>query len=661
MKLHELTCRNFMPYKGRVKIEFPRDDFRNVMIIFGDNMRGKTSLLNALRWGFYGKAIGRHSRPIPLHLMLNKDAILEDDWRVEVFITFEANGQQYELRRSAAKRSHVGVPSRPEDFQVEVYLTRDGMQISGDQVEAEIEQFAPEQVSRFFLFDGELLEEYESLLIEGSEQGREIREAIEQVLGVPALTNGRAELGAILKSATKQQATELSHIQGLEKQAERQKDLTARQDSYERDLRTLGEKFSKTREDRNKLEEGLEAAASVLALKLRLDALKSQQKSLIEIRERKRQERQELLAEAWQDLLDAKLEVKRNLLSKRQAELTMGLKEQGRLQSRIENLEKLLSSNKCPTCGQNLDGEHRASLGKSLGEMQSDALRITDNNAELQAVAAQLGSLAKIRGVNARDRLKQIDRDARSAEVDLQRVENEIERIKDQIAGEDTAELAKKRAHHTEALREEGRLQQSIADARRDLERVREDLAIAQRAITGFAPARSRRSTLKVTITTDLEKIFASSIDELRERLRGRVGEFANTAFKAMTTQKAYRGLEISANYGLSIIGGDGRKVPLRSAGAEQVVALSLIDGLNRTGRAVGPVIMDTPFGRLDLSHRDNILNYLPTVSSQFVLLVHSGEIRRETDLMSVKPRIGAAYEIVEVSPSQSRIERAVL
>lgn len=661
MKLHELTCCNFMPYKGRVKLEFPREDFRNVMVIFGDNMRGKTSLLNALRWGFYGKAIGRHSRPIPLHLILNKDAALEDDWRVEVFITFEADGHQYELRRSAVKRSHVGVPSRPEDFQIEVYLTRDGMQISGDQVEAEIGQFAPEQISRFFLFDGELLEEYESLLIEGSEQGREIREAIEQVLGVPALTNGRTELGAILKGATKQQATELSHIQGLEKQAERQKDLTARQDAFERDLRVLSEKLVKTREDRNKLEEELEAAASVLALKGKSDALKSQQKSLLETRERKRQERQELLAEAWQDLLDAKLQVKRDLLSRRQAELTLGLKEQGRLQSRIENLEKLLSSNQCPTCGQDLDSEHRARIGRSLGELQLDASRVTDNNAELQAVAAQLGSLSKIRGVNARDRLRQIDRDARSTEVDLQRIENEIERIKEQIAGEDTAELAKKRVHHTEALRDEGRLQQSIGDARKDLERVREDLAIAQRAIKGLAPARSRRSTLKVSITTDLEKIFASSIDELRDRLRGRVGEFANSAFKAMTTQKVYRGLEISANYGLSIIGGDGKKVPLRSAGAEQVVALSLIDGLNRTGRAVGPVIMDTPFGRLDLSHRDNILNYLPTVSSQFVLLVHSGEIRRETDLMSIKPRIGAAYEIVEVSPSQSRIERAIL
>jgi DNA sulfur modification protein DndD len=31
---------NFMPYKGEVSVDFPTDDARNVMIVFGDNMRG---------------------------------------------------------------------------------------------------------------------------------------------------------------------------------------------------------------------------------------------------------------------------------------------------------------------------------------------------------------------------------------------------------------------------------------------------------------------------------------------------------------------------------------------------------------------------------------------------------------------------------------------
>ncbi|MDZ7872458.1 MAG: hypothetical protein U5N27_04350 [Rhizobium sp.] len=63
----------------------------------------------------------------------------------------------------------------------------------------------------------------------------------------------------------------------------------------------------------------------------------------------------------------------------------------------------------------------------------------------------------------------------------------------------------------------------------------------------------------------------------------------------------------------------------------------------------------------MDLKHRDNILSYLPDVTSQFVLLVHSGEIRPDTDLARIKPRIGAVYTIKEISSTRSTIERTTL
>lgn len=43
MKLQEITIKNFMPYKGEQRIHFPQHETQNVMLLFGDNMRGKTS------------------------------------------------------------------------------------------------------------------------------------------------------------------------------------------------------------------------------------------------------------------------------------------------------------------------------------------------------------------------------------------------------------------------------------------------------------------------------------------------------------------------------------------------------------------------------------------------------------------------------------------
>ena len=81
MKIEKLIINNFMPYKGDQIIEFPLHETQNVMLLFGDNMRGKTSFLNAIRWCFYGIALGRHLREIPRINLVNSDA--SKRWRLD--------------------------------------------------------------------------------------------------------------------------------------------------------------------------------------------------------------------------------------------------------------------------------------------------------------------------------------------------------------------------------------------------------------------------------------------------------------------------------------------------------------------------------------------------------------------------------------------------
>lgn len=658
MKLNSVTMKNFMPYKGQTRLDFPQDEFRNVMLVFGDNMRGKTSLLNALRWGFYDRAVGRHSMTIPLHELLNKEAALEGDGTVEVQIEFEANGHEYDLRRRAEKRATVAVPQRPEDFQSQVYLKKDGMAVQGDLVEAEINGIAPQQVSRFFLFDGELLGEYEMLLIEGSDQGRQIKEAIEQVLGVPALIHGRDELGALLKSARKAQQQDLQRVAGLEQHAQQQAELNTRLESYERDQEGLQEQLELVRSERTNLDDEIEAAQSIHAAKSKLDALEDRRKQIEDYRDQKKAERLDLLSQAWRDLIEIKVSARREQMETERSDLTSQMKHEAGVETQISQLEKLLATKKCPTCQQSLGEERRAAIGAELGRLQGELAKFKDNTEALQRLSAQIEALGKIRGVNARDRLAQIDRDLQAHEVELTKIENEAAKLQDEIEGHDTAEIARKRALRDAKMQEEATLQKDITSRGKDIDKVKGDLAVAQRTIEGLTQTRSQRSTIKATLCTQLETVFSASIERLRDRLREAVERRATEAFGEMTTQAAYKKLEINRSYGLSILDEHNNKVTVRSAGAEQVVALSLIDGLNRTGRVAGPVVMDTPFGRLDLKHRDNILTYLPKVTSQFVLLVHSGEIRPETDLAALSPRIGAVYRIREISPRHSVVER---
>ena len=82
--------------------------------------------------------------------------------------------------------------------------------------------------------------------------------------------------------------------------------------------------------------------------------------------------------------------------------------------------------------------------------------------------------------------------------------------------------------------------------------------------------------------------------------------------------------------FSLSLFDADGQPVPTHrlSAGEKQLLAISLLWGLARASGRQLPVAIDTPLGRLDLSHRNNLVDrYFPQASHQVLLLSTDTEI----------------------------------
>ena len=64
------------------------------------------------------------------------------------------------------------------------------------------------------------------------------------------------------------------------------------------------------------------------------------------------------------------------------------------------------------------------------------------------------------------------------------------------------------------------------------------------------------------------------------------------------------------------------------SSGLKQIFALSLLWGLAKVSKIEIPMIIDTPFGRLDSIHRTNLLqNYYPNAGRQLIILSTDEEI----------------------------------
>lgn len=658
MKLLKLTATNFMPYKGMMTLSFPTNADQNVMLVYGDNMRGKTSLLNALRWAFYGKALGRHSRELPLQDLINKEAALEGEWSMETCITFEDGGHSYEYRRRATKHALVSKPSRPEDFEVSRGLLRDGIAINEYMIDAEISRFAPEQTSRFFLFDGELLQEYESLLIDGSDQGRKIKESIEQALGVPTLIKGREDAQTLLKSAQRQQTRDLEKISGMERHVERQKSLQSDIDAIERDLKDLDEQLKTTRADRAKLDDFIEATEKIHAAKERLTDHQASVNTNANTQKDVEIQRLGLMRDAWKDLIRPQITLKREHLTQENAQLAEAMIRKANVAGQIDQLQKSLENAICHACGQALHQTQREVAGTELGRLQAEHLAIAVDEKSRNRISAEIRDLDRLLRPGPTAQIIFCDKELSKLKIEQTKLDNEIERLQDLIKGQDTVEIARKRALRDGLIKNEGGLDQIIRTGKAKLDKHTKDLAMIAKALENIPTARAAKSTQIVKIAGELERIYGRSIDRLREDLKTRVEQFASQAFKSLSTQAKYSGLKINNNYGLAILDENGHEVTIRSAGAEQIVALSLIDGLARAGRSAGPVVMDTPFGRLDLGHRANILKYLPSTTQQLILFVHAGEVDRHNDLAQISSRVSNIYEIKEVSPRHSKIEK---
>jgi hypothetical protein len=211
--------------------------------------------------------------------------------------------------------------------------------IPANSIEAEINKFAPEQVSRFFLFDGELLQEYEELLIEGSEQGKKIKEAIEQALGVPALINGRDDLQILRKQAQKEQAKEAATVKGLESVVEQFSKWSGKRDVFDNDLIILKEKHAELKEERQVLEDEISASQALLEQKGELDAKLARRSEIAKELKDKNALKLDLAGEAWRDMLRPKIMEKKATLQKLQEEATRHISQRAKLQFHIQHLQ----------------------------------------------------------------------------------------------------------------------------------------------------------------------------------------------------------------------------------------------------------------------------------------------------------------------------------
>ena len=212
LTLRGLEVEGFGPFADRAILTFP--DRPGVTVIYGDNMRGKTSLMNAIRYAFFGEIQGRGERTRGILSACNRDLVAAGRYGFTVGLSLRYDGADFDLIRRVEPK--VAQPQIDEDFTTTVSLRRGGDVVGPARRTALLRAMLPKDVARFFLFDGELLDQYAELLVSESDAGRVISEAIEQILGVPVLREARDHLKVLASAASRASAKEASKHQKTE-------------------------------------------------------------------------------------------------------------------------------------------------------------------------------------------------------------------------------------------------------------------------------------------------------------------------------------------------------------------------------------------------------------------------------------------------------------
>ena len=162
----------------------------------------------------------------------------------------------------------------------------------------------------------------------------------------------------------------------------------------------------------------------------------------------------------------------------------------------------------------------------------------------------------------------------------------------------------------------------------------------------------------KSKFCADLRDLINESLDTYRKYLKQQVEEDATKIFLNLSSDPAYTRLKINDSFGLNIIHESGQIVTIRSAGFEHVVALSLIGALHQNAPLQGPIVMDSPFGRLDSVHEKNIISYLPQLANQVMLFVFDKEINEQNTRALLGGELLQEYELCRGEAFETVVRR---
>jgi len=512
-----------------------------------------------------------------------------------------------------------------------------------------IENLLPLGISNLFLFDGEQVKE----LAELEAPPPIVVEAIQSLLGLELAQRLSTDLDILINRKRKAlaSATELANLEEIEQKLQRQQQEyeAAKQDlaSQQNELERAQEKQQRASE--KFISEGGKIAAERSQLEQNL-------REFGEAAQSERQKLQELAAGAIPlDLISPLLHQARTQgereLKRGQAKVARDVLQErdGRLLDYINQLS--------------LQSEQVDQI-KSFLEKENQVLEQEISGEKDFWLGVEAETINKLHSLQERDLPNQLQ----AAEQHLEKLKDlkeEVDATEKQLASaaspEVYAQLEDNLKHAQNLLKD---CQAAYETARRKCEELGEAIARTKKELEHYGEQNLDRKNEQHIIDSSTK--VQKTLQQFRERLtlkKLNKLEFEVTECFRYLLHKSdlvHRVAVDSQTYRLSLYDPEGQLVPKHrlSAGEKQLLAVAFLWGLARVSGRRLPVAIDTPLGRLDSSHRNNLVErYFPAASHQVILLSTDTEIgKTEVEQLRASEAIAQEY-LLKYDSSNAKTE----
>lgn len=628
------------------KIVFSTEEKKNVTVIKGDNGTGKTTILSAFSWVFYGDV----EEPLVIDEMLNKRRRFEmsigEIETAGVKVAISEHGHDYLISRtqkfkkiSDSETVRIGEPD---------YLVIDKMDPSNPINDKNFfDSMIPKDLKGFFFFDGERIDRLAKI------DGRvEIKKAILDILGLTTLEN--------IDEAIREVQSEYNKKVKKASKSEVIQQLT---EDYEQVLEALDadrEKLKAVLEKKKKAEKGIESckrflkehnAETVKNLQLQRDNLETEKAGIQNNQTRENQDVLHFISKKF----------KYYLMSDRLDEISEFLEEKRKKKElpsdiKVQFVNDLLESGEC-ICGQKLiKGQgcyhNIEKLLETAGREELDNAYIT-----MRAFVDSYDMREVISGFYAR--INAYSNRLLNNGIRIEEIDKAIKEIGKKLSN-DFGDLI---ARHEELLETATSIKEECVGEEYYLTQTIKSNEAKKNAIEGRLRLEKGKQESKNMFSDafDMAVELAGLNEKIRrlfvEITREDMDEKIKMVFHELS-RKEDREACLGEDFVLSIRNKVTKRNQILSTGERQITSLSFIGALVAyakekvdseliTDFSGGdfPIVMDSPFGNLDPTHKANVAKGLPKLATQIIMII-SDEQWNGTVEKNIAERVYSVYNM---------------